>query len=177
MLKTIYFVRDAKKNSFSKELLNYERTVSKKGLKDIKTIGSYLQLRDISCDLILSSFAMGAQETAINLASKIGFFGQSYFLQELYYAPYEDALKIIMAQEDVHKSIMVIGHTPQLNELVNHLAIEHIKKIPEMGIVALKFDLESWSELKKAQAEIEFFIYPKQFKYYMSRQIRAVLKR
>ena len=78
-------------------------------------------------------------------------------------------------QEKSFESILVVGHNPQVTELVNMLTEEHISKIPTVGVVAMNFDIEEWSELEEAQGEIDFFIYPKQFKYYMPKQIRTTL--
>jgi len=174
-MKEIYLIRHAKAEDFSEGLSDFERSLKKRGLKDIQTIGSYLALQGISPDVILSSCAMRAQETAVGLAQKLSFGGITYFLEELYYAPYEDVLNIIMAQEKSCEKLFIVGHTPQLNELINILSKEFVSKIPTMSVVALSFDIDEWSELEKTKGDLEFFIYPKQFKYYMPRQIRTTL--
>ena len=174
-MKTIYLVRNAKAESFSGTVYDYERGLRKQGLKDIKTIGSYLLLQGIVPSVILSSYALRAQETATYLSEIIGFNGERHFLEELYFSSYEEILKIIMAQNDKYKSILIIGHNPNINELSNALAKEYISKIPAMGVVSLQFDTDSWSTLEENKGKIDFFIYPKQFKYYMPRQIRTLL--
>lgn len=80
-----------------------------------------------------------------------------------------------MMQENQFDSILLVGHNPQVTEVANMLTAEHISKIPTVGVVAINFDIEEWSELETVQGEIDFFIYPKQFKYYMPKQIRATL--
>lgn len=82
-----------------------------------------------------------------------------------------------MLQEDDADCIFVIGHNPQLTGFANMLTEEHVSKIPSMGVVAIHFNIESWQELEEKKGEIDFFIFPKQFKYYMPNQIRAVLDR
>jgi phosphohistidine phosphatase len=80
-----------------------------------------------------------------------------------------------MAQESSCDTLFIVGHNPQLNELTNRLSREPILKIPSMGVVALTFDIKEWSELVNKKGTLKFFIYPKQFKYYMPRQIRTTL--
>jgi len=174
-MKEIYLIHHAKAEDFSEGLSDFERSLKKKGLKDIQTIGSYLALQGISPDVILSSCAMRAQESAVLLAEKLSFQGAQYFLEELYFAPYEDVLSIIMAQEKSCEKLFIVGHNPQLNELTNSLSNEFISKIPTMGVVALRFDIEEWSELESKKGDLNFFIFPKQFKYYMPKQIRTTL--
>jgi len=174
-MKKIYFIRHAKAESFLEGVSDFERTLKKRGLKDIATIASYMALQGISPDIILSSCVMRAEQTALALAEKLDFEGKKYFLEELYYAPIQEVLGIIMAQGQSCDSIFVIGHNPQLNELVNTLSSEHINKIPTAGVVALSFAIDSWSEVEDVKGELDFFIYPKQFRYYMPKQIRTTL--
>ena len=174
-MKKIYFIRAAKAEGFASGISDYERSLKPKGLKEIKTIGSYLALQNISIDVILSSYSMRAQETVVELDKILSFDTKKQFLEELYYKPYEEVFDIIMAQDDEDNTLLIVGHYPQLNELINALSSELINNIPNMGVVSLEFDINEWSDLKNSKAKLDFFIYPKQFKYYMPHQIRATL--
>jgi len=124
----------------------------------------------------MTSCSLRTQETADQLADKLECEGPRYYLRELYLTPPETLKEMLMMQEKHFESILVVGHNPQVTELVNMLTEEHISKIPTVGVVAINFDIEEWSELEEAQGEIDFFIYPKQFKYYMPKQIRTTLE-
>ena len=174
-MKTLYLIRHAKSGWSKPDTRDFERPLSRKGKKDINTIGSYLALRGINPDLILSSCALRAQETTDKLAKKIQFDGIRYYLEELYLTSLEDIKEIVMIQDDEIESMFMIGHNPQLHELANILTDEHISKFPSLGVVAINFDITSWSEISKRKGELDFFIFPKQFKYYMPRQIRNYL--
>lgn len=174
-MKTLYLIKHAKSDWSVPGESDMERDITKKGLKHINTMGSYLSLRGIHPDAILSSCALRAQETSNILAEKIDFSGPKYYLQDLYLSSPEIIKEIIMAQDDEHSKMFIIGHNPQLSELVFMLSGEHIAKMPSLAIVAIKFDIQEWSELEEKQGEIEFYISPKQFKYYMPKQIRATL--
>jgi len=79
-------------------------------------------------------------------------------------------------QEDEYETLFLIAHNPELSEIANLLCKDHFGKIPSLGIAALIFETEHWSDLDRgARGETDFFIYPKQFRYFMPRQIRAVL--
>jgi len=174
-MKTIYFIRHAKAGWSQPDTRDFERALSKKGKKDLNTIGSYLAIREIKPELILSSCALRAQETSDILAKKINFNGTKYYLEELYNSSLEAMIEIIMIQDADINSIFIVGHNPQLHELVNSLIDEHINKFPTLGVVAINFDISEWSEIKDAKGVLDFFIFPKQFKYYMPRQIRGML--
>jgi len=80
-------------------------------------------------------------------------------------------------QENKFDTIFVIGHNPQITDMANMLMDEHISKIPTMGVAAINFDIENWSDLADTQGKLDFFIFPKQFQYYIPNQIRAILNR
>ncbi len=174
-MKTLYLIKHAKSNWSIPGESDFERGLSKKGLKNIKTIGSYLSIRSIMPDIILSSCALRAQETADHLAEQIQYSGPRFYLQDLYSSSPEIIKEIIMAQDDRFSNMFLISHNPQISELVYTLTNEHLSKMPSLGIVAIDFDVESWNELEEKKGKIDFFIHPKQFKYYMPKQIRTTL--
>jgi phosphohistidine phosphatase len=176
-MKTLYLIRHAKSGWSEPDTSDFERTISKKGKKDINTMGSYLSLTGVSPQLILSSCALRAQQTTDILAEKISYSGEKHYLQELYHTGLEEIKEIISIQDEKIESMFIIGHNPQLHELANTLITEHISKFPSLGIIAIDFEIDSWEEIYTVKGSIDFFIFPKQFKYYMPKQIRATLNK
>ena len=176
-MKTLYLIKHAKSNWGIPDIRDFERPISKSGAKDVNTISSYLMIQNILPDIMLSSCALRAQETTDLLANKIGYEGKKIFLEELYMTTAEDIQEIIMAQDDSFNHIFVIAHNPQISEFINLVIEEHFSKMPSMGVVALNFDIDEWSEMENTKGKVDFFIFPKQFKYYMPKQIRTTLSR
>lgn len=133
-------------------------------------------MQGISPDLIISSCSIRTQETADGLADKLEFEGPRYYLQELYLTQPKTLKETLMMQENHFNSILVVGHNPQVTEFAKMMTEGAVSKIPALGVVAINLDIEEWNELEQAQGEIDFFIYPKQFKYYMPKQIRTTLE-
>jgi len=139
-------------------------------------MGSYLALKKVKPDLILSSAALRTQLTADSLAQKIKYTDRIQYMDELYLTRPEMIINVLSLQEDQHKNIFLIGHNPALTELANIFQNENITKLPTLGILAITLDIDSWEEIKEnCYGKIDFFIFPKQFKYYMPEQIRATL--
>jgi phosphohistidine phosphatase len=168
-------IRHAKSSWKDIDASDFERGLTKKGRKHIDTIGSYLKLRGVLPDHILSSCAVRTQETADLLAKKLEYDGQTEYLQELYFTDTETLKEILLMQDDTFDTVFVIGHNPQITDMANMLIDEHISKIPTMGVVAINFETDSWNELIHTEGKLDFFIYPKQFQYYVPKQIRAIL--
>ncbi len=134
-----------------------------------------MALQNVSPDLILSSLAFRAQLTADTLAKKIGYKNRIHYMEELYLVRPETIMNILSLQDDQHQSIFIIGHNPELTEFANILIKDNFSKLPTLGILAVNLDINSWNEVIDTQGEIDFFIYPKQFKYYLPKQIRTTL--
>jgi len=175
-IKTLYLIRHAKSDWKNGALSDFQRGLTKQGKRDLETMGSYLALRKIHPDLILSSAALRAQLTADGLMDKTGYSGRVQYMDELYLTKPEMLINVLSLQEDQYESIMLIGHNPALSELANILQHENFTKFPTLGVLAITLDIDSWEEIKEScHGTIDFFIFPKQFKYYMPGQIRSTL--
>jgi len=170
-------IRHAKSSWKDMDASDFERGLTKKGKKNIDTIGSYLKLRGIKPDTILASCARRTQETADLLAEKLESEAPVSYMKELYFTDTETLKQILMLQESDADAIFVVGHNPQVTDMANMLMEEHVSKIPTMGVVAIAFDIDHWSEIEHTKGNMDFFIYPKQFQYYIPNQIRAILSK
>jgi phosphohistidine phosphatase len=125
---------------------------------------------------MLCASSLRAQRTADGLAERLEYTAKIHYLRELYRTDPETVLEILALQDDEIDSLFLILHNPELSEVANLLSPDHFGKIPALGVVALELPIESWNELEPgAESRTDFFIYPKQFRYYMPRQIRAIL--
>jgi len=139
-------------------------------------MSSYISLKKIKPDLILSSLALRAQLTADMIADKVDYRGKIHYMSELYMVRPEKLINILSLQENQHDSIFLVGHNPELTELAKSLIKENLSKLPTLGIIGINLDIDSWSEIKDSEGEVNIFIYPKQFRYYMPREIKRTLK-
>ncbi len=138
-------------------------------------MSSYLSLQKFKPDLILTSLALRAQITAVKLAEELNYEGRIHYMEELYSSRPEKLMNVLTLQDDIYESIFLIGHNPELTEFANFLIEENFSKMPTLGVLALNLDIDSWVEIGERCAEVDFFIQPKQFKYYMPKQIRTTL--
>jgi len=136
-------------------------------------MSSFLSLRRIKPDLILSSLALRAEETADMLAKKLEYDDKIHYMKDLYRSSSSTLLDTISLQDDKYKKIFMIGHNPELTEFSNYLLKDNIMKIPTLGIIAITFDIDSWEDIGEKKGKLDFFIHPKQFKYYMPKQIQT----
>jgi len=136
-----------------------------------------MSLQQLKPDLILSSLALRAQITADQLGKKIDYDGKIHYMEELYTSRPDTIMNILTLQDDIYETIFVVGHNPELTEFANFLIEDNFSKLPTLGVLAINLDIDTWSEISENSGEIDFFIQPKQFKYYMPKQIRTTLAR
>jgi len=134
-----------------------------------------MSFQDIKPDLMISSLALRAQITSSELAKKINFKGKVHYMKELYQSSPEIYFNILSLQDDEYESIFLIGHNPELTEFANIILTENFYKFPTLGVLAVNLNIDSWEEISENTGEVDFFIQPKQFKYYMPKQIRTKL--
>lgn len=172
-IKTLYLIRHAKSDWNEEDASDFERGLNTRGFKDLNMMGSYISLRNIKPDLILSSSALRAQLTADKLSEKIGYKGKTHYMKELYLVCPETLLDTIRLQDNQYDHIFLIGHNPELTEFANFLTKDHFGKLPTLGIVTINIDIKSWEDIEEGKGEVDSFVYPKQFKYYLPKQIRT----
>jgi len=176
-MKTLYLIRHAKSDWSDGSLSDFERGLKESGHKDLTTISSYLSLQEIKPDLILTSLALRAQITADELSKKIDYQGKIHYMEELYNSRPEKIMNVLTLQDDGYDTIFVIGHNPELTEFANFLIRDNFQKLPTLGVLAIDLEIDSWSDIKDKCGEVDFFIQPKQFKYYMPHKIRRGLEK
>jgi len=94
-------------------------------------------------------------------------------MEELYLARPETLMNTLSLQDNEYQSIFLVGHNPELTELGNLLIKENFTKLPTLGVLTINVDIDNWEEIQERAGKIDFFIHPKQFKYYMPKQIRT----
>lgn len=159
-MKTLYLMRHAKSSWKDTSIIDFDRPLNKRGLHDAPLIGSLLKSKKINIELIISSPAKRAKETAKILANELVFKGYIIFDEEIYEATLDQLISKIKNLDENINRVMLIGHNPGLTNLANYLSKEFITNIPTCGVVALTIE-KSWKNIVAKDCEIIFFEYPK----------------
>ena len=115
LMKTLLLLRHAKSSWKQPEVHDHDRPLNKRGKKEAPKVGRYLKENDLVPDMILSSTARRAQDTARAVAEECGFEKPVDLHQDLYLsdtACYLDILRCL--PDDDAKRVLVVGHNPDL---------------------------------------------------------------
>jgi phosphohistidine phosphatase len=163
-MKTLYLVRHAKSSWEDLTIEDYERPLLSKGIQRAKKVAEHLRDKGVKPDVIVSSHAVRAYETARIFAGKLGFPEKEILIDEnLYFSGAEAMENTLYGLDDKLKSVMLVGHNPDMTRFANVFLREgeKIDYLPTSGVVSVLFHTEKWQKLMLAKREIPFVIFPK----------------
>lgn len=146
-MKTLLLLRHAKSSWDDPALDDHDRPLSKRGRRDAPRMGRLLRDEKIVPDVILSSTAERARETAAAVAEASGFSGESRLLRALYLAGPAEILAALRAVRGDARSAMVVGHNPGIEELLSDLtgAETHL---PTAALARIDLTVRLWGGLE-----------------------------
>jgi phosphohistidine phosphatase len=145
-MKTLLILRHAKSSWKNTGLADHDRPLTKRGKRDAPRMGRLLRDENLTPDLILSSTAKRALDTAEAVAEASGYEGEVESRPEFYMAGAEAYLRALRALSDDYECVMVIGHNPGLEELVEGLTGE-AEAMPTAALAQVELTLKRWRDL------------------------------
>jgi len=161
-MKTLYLVRHAKASLENLKDRDSDRPLLEKGLRRTKHVIDFLNAKKTRVDLIISSPAVRAYETACVLAHALNFPLENIKLERAIYNGNED--KIADLFYDLSSNIdklMIVGHNPSITNFANLLLPEPIDYLPTSGLVCMQFDTNLWDEIWQAKILANFVVTPR----------------
>lgn len=163
-MKTIAFIRHAK-SDWNNDLPDFERPLKKRGKNDAPMMGKYIRDSFTLPDLIISSPATRARQTAELLAAELGYPADSIaYARELYMADSETYFRIIHEIEDNVDNVYIVSHNPGTENIINQISDARLDHMPTCGIAQIGFEVNAWLDVHEASGKILRFDIPKNHK-------------
>ena len=145
-MKTLLLLRHAKSTWKYPDLADHDRPLNKRGKQAAPRMGQLLKDENLLPDLILSSTAARAQTTARKVAQASGYLGDIHVTRELYEAAPETYLALLKNIADEYERVLMIGHNPGLEMLLEHLTQE-AETLPTAALAVVELPIQHWQEL------------------------------
>ena len=148
-MKIVYLLRHGKasKNAGGAD---FDRPLVKSGRQDVKAIAKRFKKIAAAPELIISSPAKRAMETATAFAKAVNYKPKKIVAhQAIYENDHKALMKILKGVEDKADSVVLVGHNPSLNNFAAHFLPEFNEDIPAGGLVGINLNIEHWKELGK----------------------------
>jgi phosphohistidine phosphatase len=152
-MKTLLILRHAKSSWKNNDLSDHDRPLNLRGQRDAPNVGKRLRNEDLIPDAILSSTAKRARQTAKAVAEESGFEGELQLSRELYGGGPEAYIGAIRSLANLVDSALVVGHNPDLEELVEILSGESVR-LPTAALAHLQLDIQDWQDLEEEQGKL-----------------------
>lgn len=156
-MKRLILVRHGK-SSWEQRLPDHERPLKERAYKDAEVVFRTYNMSQNKPDVIWSSDAVRALETAKIFKNKLQIEDSDFFVKSRLYTFSKPDLKFqIESCDDSVNVLMVFGHNPAITELVNSLGDIYFENIPTTGLVILDFEVNTWKVLKKGKIILHLF--------------------
>ncbi len=164
-MKTLLIVRHAKSSWENPSLSDHDRPLLPVGIKKTKRIVKFLKEKQVKPDLLLSSSALRAFETAKIIATGIGY-PENEIKQEsnLYHASSDEIYSELFGLQDDINSVMIFGHNPTLTYFVNDFVSPTIENLPTSSVVSINFNCDKWGQINNSSFHVNFVIFPRMLK-------------
>ncbi|HEV8313033.1 MAG TPA: histidine phosphatase family protein, partial [Burkholderiaceae bacterium] len=145
--------RHAKSSKDDPTLVDRDRPLADRGRKEAPKMGKRLAKRDVKPDLLVSSPALRALETAHLIADAIGCERKDIVVDDRLYASSADGLlAVIHGLDKKVDRVMLFGHNPEFTELAHRLSSD-IVDMPTCAIAEFRFDTKKWSDVGELEPE------------------------
>lgn len=144
--KLLLILRHAKSSWEFTELSDHDRPLNNRGKRDAPRMGKKILKEGLVPHLIISSSAVRAHSTARKVAKTCRYEDEILINPTLYDSGYSDYLNVLKNQEDRHDIIMLVGHNPISEQLVEVLTGE-IVTMPTCAVACISLPIRSWKQI------------------------------
>ncbi len=157
-MKSIFFTRHSF-TEYSYDKNDIDRTLTPEGFDRINDQCKLLNLKSEKIDCIISSSALRAKQTALELKSKLGINTGIIYLDWLYESyTTHDLLELFHSLTDAYQNVMMIAHNPTISYMASNF--DHSRKyvFNPCSILKLNFEIDNWTQLEIRLGKNDYYL-------------------
>lgn len=158
-MKTIFVLRHAKSSWDDASLADFDRPLNDRGKHAAPFMGELMAERGLAPEIILSSPAVRARETArlVKEASRLP--AKIVFDERIYEASPQTLKHVVASTDDEHASAMIVGHNPGMEGFIR-LLTGRTEAMPTSSLAIIDLDIDHWQDIGNG-GELRGLIRPK----------------
>ena len=160
-MKTLLLLRHAKSSSKDNGARDFDRPLNQRGLKAAPVIGRLIRKRKLQPDLVISSPAERARQTIQLVLEAAGLKTELRYDERIYEASAPRLFEIVSQIDDEAGVVMMVGHNPGFEELVEALTGEALS-LPTATLACIELDIEKWSKVRAGANQLSWLVKPKE---------------
>lgn len=158
-MKRLLIMRPANSNWDYPDGTDFERPLNSFGLRVAPLMGSVIFENNLQPQLIVSSPAKRARQTAILVKEVAEVKTKITYSEQIYEASPFTLLNVISTTEDKYESLLLVGHNPGVGGLIFLLTGE-TPAMSTASMARLNLNIEKWNEIKSRGGYLEQLMRP-----------------
>ncbi len=159
-MKTLLVLRHGKSSWSDPALADHDRPLKKRGRRAAKRIGELLAELDLLPDLVTTSSARRAHDTARRVVAAAGCEPRFVVTRELYGSGVSGHLRVVASHaRESDRVVMIVGHNPDLEALVGRLTGATVR-LKTAFLAVVELPLEEWPRLAGARGRLQRLLEP-----------------
>ena len=144
-------------------LSDFERILTQTGLEESERVAAATRDKLRSIDLMISSPADRALETAHIFARNFKYPIQKIQVFEKVYSAdsIQPLVEYIRDLGHIARTVAIFGHNPLFDGLAAHLIPGFSRTMPKSAVLGIEFEAISWADISKVKGHLLFFLVPK----------------
>jgi len=161
-MKTLFLLRHAKAENGAADLSDFDRALNDRGRRESQAAGEYIKQQNQQLDLVLSSPALRARETAALALASARLENETRFDQRIYEASWQVLLTVLSEVEEPASSLMLVGHNPGLEDLLRTLT-GRAEQMKPCTIASINLNIDQWSSVRVNTGTLDWLVKPNEF--------------
>ncbi len=159
-MKRLLLLRHAKSSWDGAIMADFDRPLNGRGRLAAPFMGELIARENIMPDLIVSSPAKRAIETAELVKENAGLNAEIRFDERIYEATTETLRQVISSIDDSVETCMLVGHNPGFEGILNYMTGKTLS-MPTAALAVIELEIDSWSDLKPSIGTLSRIYRPK----------------
>jgi phosphohistidine phosphatase len=161
-MKQLTLLRHAKSVQDLIYSVDRERPLAERGRGDAEKVGQFFAQTGVVPDLIVSSPAVRARQTAEAVARSAKYTGGIRWEEGVYAAGADALLSVMRRLPDQAEHVLLVGHNPGFEELAALLiGTECGVTLPTAAVAHFEIDTDRWSEVCAGTGRLQWLVTPK----------------
>jgi len=164
-MKTLLLMRHAESSRDMPGQNDLNRPLTAKGISMTNKVIGFLREQECIPDLIITSPAVRALETARLVAEGMGLApARMQVNRTIYEADHNDLEELFYDISPSTDTLLLVGHNPGLTDFVNLFLDVPVGSLPTSGLVCLGSDIKEWDRIMEKKAKLHFIFFPELMK-------------
>ena len=167
-MKTLTLLRHAKSGWDDDVQRDFDRPLNGKGRRAAQVVGRHLKREGVRFDHVVASPALRVQQTLDEVRAGYGGDLAPTWDRRIYLASVAMLIDLVRELDEAHRSVLLVGHNPGLEDLVLMLVPDAAglrgeveEKYPTASVAELSLAVDRWAEAAEGGATLTRFVRPR----------------